>query len=181
MPLVGEQDLAVQALESFKTHYPQELHQRYANKLGLSAGLDVRLLQDLLDLLAKNRVDHTIFWRRLSHFAQTDSAQHATHVTDLFLDRPDFGVWLKQYAEVLSRNTTEREDSAQRMLRTNPKFVLRNHLGETVIRQAQAKDFSGVATLLGLLDNPFVEYTGMDAYADFPPDWATSIEISCSS
>jgi uncharacterized protein YdiU (UPF0061 family) len=54
-------------------------------------------------------------------------------------------------------------------------------LGETVIRQAQAKDFSGVATLLGLLDNPFVEHTGIDAYADFPPDWATSIEISCSS
>jgi uncharacterized protein YdiU (UPF0061 family) len=181
MPLVGEQDLAVQALESFKTHYPQELHQRYAHKLGLSAAFDVQLLQDLLDLLAKNRVDHTIFWRRLSHFAQTDSAQHATHVVDLFLDRPAFGVWLKQYAEVLSRNTTEREAAAQRMLRTNPKFVLRNHLGETAIRQAQAKDFSGVATLLGLLDNPFDEHPGMDAYADFPPDWASSIEISCSS
>ena len=181
MPLVGEQDLAVQALESFKTHYPQELHQRYANKLGLGAGFDVQLLQDLLDLLAKNRVDHTIFWRRLSHFAQTDSAQHATNLTDLFLDRPAFGVWLKQYAEVLSRNTTEREAAAQRMLRTNPKFVLRNHLGETAIRQAQAKDFSGVATLLGLLDNPFDEHPGMDAYADFPPDWASSIEISCSS
>ena len=181
MPLVGEQDLAVQALESFKTHYPQELHQRYAHKLGLSAGLDVQLLQNLLDLLAKNRVDHTIFWRRLSQFAQTDSAQHATHVTDLFLDRPAFGVWLKQYTEVLSRNTTERDAAAQRMLRTNPKFVLRNHLGETAIRQAQTKDFSGVATLLGLLDNPFDEHPGMDAYADFPPDWASSIEISCSS
>jgi uncharacterized protein YdiU (UPF0061 family) len=77
-----------------------------------------------------------------------------------------------------------REDQAQAsalMLRTNPKFVLRNHLGELAIRQARQKDFSGVATLLALLENPFDEHPGHEAHAGFPPDWAASIEISCSS
>ena len=67
------------------------------------------------------------------------------------------------------------------MLQTNPKFVLRNHLGELAIRAAQTKDFSGVATLLHLLSHPFDEHPGFEAHADFPPDWASHIEISCSS
>jgi uncharacterized protein YdiU (UPF0061 family) len=67
------------------------------------------------------------------------------------------------------------------MLRSNPKFVLRNHLGQQSIEAAQRKDYGGVATLLKLLENPFDEHPGMDDYAGFPPDWASSIEISCSS
>ena len=70
---------------------------------------------------------------------------------------------------------------ANLMLKTNPKFVLRNHLGEQAIRQAHSKDFSGVATLQRLLAAPCEEHPGFDAFADFPPDWASSIEISCSS
>ena len=67
------------------------------------------------------------------------------------------------------------------MLKTNPKFVLRNHLGQQAIEAAQQKDFSGVATLLALLETPFEEHAGHDAFAGFPPDWASTIEISCSS
>jgi len=67
------------------------------------------------------------------------------------------------------------------MLRSNPKFVLRNHLGQQAIEASQQKDNSGVATLLALLESPFEEHPGADAYAGFPPDWASTIEISCSS
>jgi uncharacterized protein YdiU (UPF0061 family) len=67
------------------------------------------------------------------------------------------------------------------MLKTNPKFVLRNHLGEQAIQKAKLKDFSGINTLLMLLTSPFDEHPGFDDYAAFPPDWASSIEISCSS
>jgi uncharacterized protein YdiU (UPF0061 family) len=68
-----------------------------------------------------------------------------------------------------------------RMLRTNPKFVLRNHLAETAIRQAKVGDFSEIDTLYNLLKSPFDEHPGFDAYADLPPDWASQLEISCSS
>ena len=67
------------------------------------------------------------------------------------------------------------------MLGTNPKFILRNHLGELAIRQAREKDFSGVARLLALLENPYAEHPGHEAEAGFPPEWATSIELSWSS
>ncbi|MFZ2386720.1 MAG: hypothetical protein WAW69_02835, partial [Polaromonas sp.] len=67
------------------------------------------------------------------------------------------------------------------MLKTNPKFVLRNHLGEEAIRAAKLKDFSKVDTLLTLLQAPFDEHPGHESFAGFPPDWAASISISCSS
>jgi uncharacterized protein YdiU (UPF0061 family) len=67
------------------------------------------------------------------------------------------------------------------MLQVNPKFVLRNHLGELAIRAAQQKDFSLVADLLKVLQSPCDEHPEHATFADFPPDWAPSIEISCSS
>ena len=70
---------------------------------------------------------------------------------------------------------------ADLMLKTNTKFVRRNKLGEKAIRKAKHKDCSEVDTLLLLLESPFEEHPGFDEYADFPPDWASSIEISCSS
>jgi uncharacterized protein YdiU (UPF0061 family) len=67
------------------------------------------------------------------------------------------------------------------MLTTNPKYVLRNHLGELAIRAARDKDFTVVAQLLQVLERPFDEHPALEAFAAFPPDWAGSISISCSS
>lgn len=60
-------------------------------------------------------------------------------------------------------------------------IVLRNHLGEQAIRAAEQGDFAPLHTLQALLAQPFEEHPGHDAWADFPPDWASSIEIACSS
>ena len=69
------------------------------------------------------------------------------------------------------------------MNRVNPKFVLRNHLAEGAIRAAQAGDFSEVQRLQSALQHPFDEQSAdtSNRYAGFPPDWAQSIEVSCSS
>ena len=75
----------------------------------------------------------------------------------------------------------DRAQTSAAMLQINPQYVLRNHLGEQAIRLAKLKDFSGVHTLLTLLARPFDAHPGFESYADFPPDWAASIEISCSS
>jgi serine/tyrosine/threonine adenylyltransferase len=66
-------------------------------------------------------------------------------------------------------------------LKNNPKYVLRNHLGEQAIRAAKLKDFSGVQNLLTVLETPFDEHPEFESFAAFPPDWAAGIEISCSS
>jgi serine/tyrosine/threonine adenylyltransferase len=65
----------------------------------------------------------------------------------------------------------------------NPKFVLRNHLAEAAIRQARDGDFGEVARLLDVLQRPFDEQDAAtsERYAGFPPDWASTLEVSCSS
>ena len=67
------------------------------------------------------------------------------------------------------------------MLKTNPRYVLRNHLGEQAIRAAQEGNYSEVHALQLLLERPFDEHPGFEAHARFPPDWARHISISCSS
>jgi len=178
LPLIGEQDLALAALESYKTVFPQQLLQRMGAKLGLRvvAEEDRALVDAILKLLAADRVDYTIFWHRLTRQV---AGQPVEPVRDLFLDREGFDAWAAAHAQRLS--TLDRADAAACMARHNPVYVLRNHLGEQAIRQAKDKDFSEVEVLLGILQAPFHDHPQHAARAGFPPDWAAGIEISCSS
>ena len=178
LPLMTNQEQALAALESYKTVFPQALEARMRAKLGLHdvQADDHTLIESTFRLLASNKVDYTLFWRRLCSF--TPEAGHEP-VRDLFFDRESFNAWALQYSERV--RPVDIGLRADLMLKNNPKFVLRNHLGEEAIRAAKLKDFSGVDTLLSLLQSPFDEHPAHEAYAGFPPDWASSIEISCSS
>ncbi len=184
MPLIGETEHAQAALESYKDVFPGEFVARMRAKLGLrqpAAGdaqaSDVALIEALLQLLAAGKVDYPIFWRRLSHARASGDYDP---VRDLFLDRAGWDAWLLTYQEHTAQTDPAR--AAVAMLQANPKFVLRNHLGEEAIRAAKAGDFSVLHTLQALLERPFEEHAEQDAHwADFPPAWASTIEISCSS
>ncbi|MBC5786269.1 YdiU family protein [Ramlibacter sp. USB13] len=177
LPLIGDQELALAALEPYQASFPRELESRMRDKLGLvdEQPGDRQLVEGILTLLAADRVDYPVFWRRLSAFV---AGSELAPVRDLFLDRPGFDGWVSQYE---ARLPDGRAEAGQRMLRTNPKYVLRNHLCELAIRQAKLGDFSEVEALLSLVQSPFDEHPGHEDKAGFPPDWAAHIEISCSS
>ena len=182
LPLIGEQELAIAALESYKTVFPAAFDTLMCAKLGIldttpdSAPSNRSLIDDILKLLASERVDYTIFWRRLSH-SNADANSQA--VRDLFVNQVGIEAWMLRYSARTSHNNQQL--AALFMLQTNPKFVLRNHLGEQAIQKAKLKDFSQVDTLLMLLESPYEEHPEFDEHAGFPPDWASNIEISCSS
>jgi uncharacterized protein YdiU (UPF0061 family) len=69
-----------------------------------------------------------------------------------------------------------------RMNRANPKYILRNYLAETAIRQARdQRDFSEIDRLRSILAKPFDEQPEFNDYSNEPPDWAKEIAVSCSS
>ncbi|MFZ2305948.1 MAG: YdiU family protein [Rhodoferax sp.] len=181
LPLIEDQELAIAALESFKTVFPQAFDACMAAKLGFPKVRDGQreLAEDLLRLLAEQRVDYSIFWRRLSHWVAQDAQSEQEPVLDLFLDRAGIGPWLLRYSEHLMY--IPRGLTANLMLKSNPKYVLRNHLGELAIQAAQRKDFSVLGQLLQVLEQPFGEHPEFESFAGFPPDWAAGIAISCSS
>jgi uncharacterized protein YdiU (UPF0061 family) len=183
MPLIDEQAPALAALERYKQTFPEAVDQRMRDKLGLSGAHegDRALVEDLLQALQQDRVDYTVFWRRLS--MAVHELAHSPHafepVRDLFLHRDTFDAWCTRYLDRLG--TTNRQAAGRTMLRTNPKYILRNHLGELAIRQAKAGNFAMVQDLLQVLHTPFDEHPTYDAWAGLAPEWASSIEISCSS
>ena len=140
---------------------------------------DRGLIDDLLKLMAAGRVDYPLFWRRLTDHVAGGSPEP---VRDLFADREALDAWLRSYAARRAHEAADDAAIGARMRAVNPKFVLRNHLGELAIRQAKAGDFSGVSRLLALLQDPYDDHPDAPTdYAGLPPDWASSIEISCSS
>ena len=183
MPLIGEQERAIAALETYKTRYPQALATRMAAKLGFAQAHENQrpLIETVLKLLAQERVDFTIFWRRLSHWAASMDAGNAS-VRDLFVDRAAADAWLADFRALHAQDASFYSAAVSaRMLRTNPKFVLRNHLGELAIRAAKTGDFSVLHQLQTVLVDPFAEHPTHEEWAGFAPDWAAGIEISCSS
>ena len=190
LPLIEDQDLTLQVLEGYKTGFPRALGDAMRAKLGLTGDLasddlresDWSLVEDLLQLMASQRLDFTHFWRQLSHAVaghQVGSMAAFEPVRDLFVDRASWQDWLARYLQRLG--AVPLREVGHSMLRVNPKFVLRNHLAEIAIRKAQSGDFSEIETLHNLLKSPFDEHPGFEAYADLPPDWASQLEISCSS
>jgi uncharacterized protein YdiU (UPF0061 family) len=168
------------ALEPYKALFPAEQQRRMGAKLGLAsvqAG-DTGLVESLMQLMAKDAVDFTIFFRRLCSAA----AGPLEPVRDLFLQREAFDAWAVRWSErLLAQPGFDAEATAAAMCQVNPRIVLRNHLGQVAIERAQNGDFSEVDRLVKALAAPFDEREGEDDLAAFPPEWAGQIEISCSS
>jgi protein adenylyltransferase len=178
--------MSVETASGAISEYPQAFGKAYlermAAKFGLPPGGDASgLIMDALQLLAQNRVDYTIFLRRLCDF---DSAAEAsnTPLRDLFLDRAGFDAWAARYAAALRQLGSSDAARRQAMRAVNPKYILRNHLAEIAIRRAaDERDYSEINRLHALLTRPFDEQPEYEAYAAEPPDWARKIEVSCSS
>ena len=175
-------ELLLAALEPYKTVFAQAMLAQWRAKLGLATARDEDqvLADDLLRRMAADRSDFTIAWRRLAQFSSADGESNNS-VRDLFVDREAFDDWSRRYAERLRAEGSVDVERAARMNRVNPKFVLRNHLAQAAIEQAQQSDFSETQRLLKVLEHPFDEQPEHAAYADFPPAWAQQIEVSCSS
>ncbi len=182
LALIGEPDDALEALEVYKTTFSHALEQKMRAKLGLSTEQDADrdLVDGLLKRMAADRSDFNISFRRLAHFSTAEGAVNAS-VRNLFIDREAFDAWAAQYSARLRAEGSVDAERAARMNRVNPQYVLRNHLAEVAIREAQAGDFTETQRLLKVLERPFDEQPEHAAYADFPPAWAQTIEVSCSS
>jgi uncharacterized protein YdiU (UPF0061 family) len=84
------------AIEPFADLYGDALAARMAAKLGFGRATPAvgALADALLALLARERTDYTIFWRRL---ARQMAGTGGEPVRDLFIDRAAWDAWLLQY------------------------------------------------------------------------------------
>ncbi len=151
-------------------------------KLGLRDAhpADAELADRLLHAMHRNHVDYTLLFRALGDFDSSPAARNFA-LRDTFLERTAFDSWSADYRARLAAEHSGDQERRARMNRVNPKYVLRNYLAEIAIRRAQARDYSEVDRLLEVLQHPYDEQPDRHSYAAAPPDWASSISVSCSS
>ncbi|MDB5918475.1 MAG: hypothetical protein JWR40_2709 [Massilia sp.] len=187
LPLIGDVDDAQGALAVYQPEFEQSLDGLLHAKLGLrTAQADDRALFDaMFKLMQGGHVDFTRFFRALGNLTvEVDTARspHPDHaLRDMFIDREAFDAWALQYRQRLAAEASIDAGRKAEMDRANPKYILRNYLAQVAIDKADKKDFSEISKLLAILERPFDEQPENEAYAALPPDWASHLEVSCSS
>ncbi len=170
-------------LGEFKPRFMQSLQTRMCAKLGLARRHDgdAGLIDQLLKIMHENRADFTLTFRWLAQVSQHDTHGDAS-VSSLFTtDYAAFHAWLQTYRARLAYEGRDDSQRASAMNCVNPQYILRNHLVEQAIELAQEKNFSEVERLLNVLRRPFNALPEYEAYAQLPPAWASSLQVSCSS
>ncbi len=182
LPLIGEVALAQAALDSYQPAFAEKMNALLRAKLGLRTQHDddTQLFDSMFALMQANHVDFTNFFRALATL-QVAAPEHDTALRDLFIDRPAFDAWAAQYRAHLSQEHSVDAERQAAMNGVNPKYVLRNYLAQVAIEKAQQHDYTEVAKLLEILQKPFDEQPEHQHYAALPPDWASHLEVSCSS
>lgn len=182
LPLIGTVEETEAALADYEALYEAHHDALLRAKLGLrtSRPEDEQLIEAMFAILQANHVDFTLFFRRLGDL-QIGNTAHDEPLRDLIIDRAAFDAWATQYRARLRAEDSDDDQRRLAMHAVNPKYVLRNYLAQVAIEKAQQKDFSEVQRLLDILRHPYDEQPQHDRYADLPPDWASHLEVSCSS
>ncbi len=182
LPLIGEADDAYAALDGYQDAFDRKLDELLHAKLGLLEKLpdDQKLIDAMFSLLQDNHADFTLFFRRLGNL-QIENTAGDELLRDQFIDRAAFDAWAALYRARLRQEGSNDPARKAAMNLVNPKYILRNYLAQIAIEKAQNKDFSAVENLLRLLEKPFDEQPENERYAALPPDWASELEVSCSS
>ena len=181
-PLIGGEEETRSALNLFGPAFSAKWDELLHAKLGLQtiAPDDVALFDAMFTLMHANRVDFTLFFRRLGEL-QIENPSADDPVRDLVIDRAAFDAWAARYRARLRQEGSTDGPRQRAMHAVNPQYVLRNYLAQVAIEKAQQKDFSEIERLLKILEKPFDPHPDDELYAASPPDGGAHVAVSCSS
>ncbi|XP_013381655.1 uncharacterized protein LOC106152576 [Lingula anatina] len=176
-------------LQGYVDIYKENFLTLLRNKLGLAGEQeqDEFFLAVLLKIMEETKSDFTMTFRNLGDWKVRDMKMYSVP-DDLWAlhqleNHKYFKQWVKMYVDRIEFVQIPDEMRMKKMKNTNPRYILRNWIAQTVIEQAENDYFEGVRQLLTILQNPYVEneYAEKMGYASQPPKWASSLKVSCSS
>ena len=172
--LADDEDVGVShanaALDTFAGHFEAAYHGGLGRKIGLGGERegDAALAGELLAIMAANRADFTLTFRRLGDAAADAGADEG--VRELFIDPTAYDGWAARWRQ----RSGEGDGAARRaaMHAVNPAYIPRNHHVEAALEAAmQRADFAPFAALGDALARPYEERPGLERYASSPvPD-----------
>ncbi len=140
--------LAQAAVDRFPVRFLAAHRDGLRQKLGLREWHedDENLAADLLALLAQERSDFTLFFRRLAELA----GPAPEGVADIFAMPDHLQDWLERWRTRLASDGGDEVERQQAMYRVNPAFIPRNHQVQRAI--AAASDDSNFAPFHALVE-----------------------------
>ncbi len=143
------------ALAAFPGRFEAALSGRFSAKIGVLPADDASwsLVQSLLRLMQRDRVDFTRAFHRLSPALDGD---HQT-LLDEFDDVEALRAWLDEWRTYLERKGIERAQAVRHMRSVNPVVIPRNHQIEAVIEAANEEDFEPFHRLHTALREPYAD------------------------
>jgi len=174
--------LTAEELKAALSAYEAQFLTRYRENLRQKFGFQQWQPQD--DVLAED-------WWSLLHHHHADFTNSFRALADVPEDRQAFAArfnhseavnhWLDDYLARILQEDRNPEDRQAQMNAVNPVYILRNHLAQQAIEQAQQGDASEIERLLTLLRAPFTPREGYEAYAEPLPEGVAAVALSCSS
>ncbi|MEP1471083.1 MAG: protein adenylyltransferase SelO [Halieaceae bacterium] len=174
LPLIdSDTDSAVaqaqEAIDSFPVLFMDAHTDGLAAKLGLEnvTEADTALIEDLFKLMAENKADFTLTFRRLTDLANPESGR-AT-VAELYPLPEALLPWCERWQQRLAEGDEGAAERRAGMYQANPIYIPRNHLVEEAIRAAVDEgDLTPFNTLVDRLAQPF-DYEPDDSRYALPP------------
>jgi uncharacterized protein YdiU (UPF0061 family) len=158
---------ATELLHGFGERYLDAWKGGMRAKLGITRDTaDAAALADGVPaLLQQQRVDHTLFFRRLSAALRGDDAP----VRSLFADPAAFDAWAPAWRALLPTSADDRVAVAHAMDRVNPLTIPRNHKVEHALAAATGGDLRPFLRLLDAITRPFDERPGLEDFTEPAP------------
>ena len=159
---------ATAVLEAFTPTFERHWYSGAQTKLGLTppdndaavGELERKVIDDWLQLLAKDKVDYTLAWRHLADEVEGNSCA----LQSFFTEKSAIDSWLLRWREL--HNSTPASELAAAIRTANPLYIPRNHLVEEALAAASdGGDLTLFERLLEAVQNPFVENSDMARYA----------------
>ena len=177
-PLVEKTDRLTEILEFYISCYEESINKTWAAKLGIDEfqETDSELIAKLNELMQKVETDMTILFRELCNIEEPniDNLSYAFYDQES-IPKDEWNSWLnKWWARVNSKPNREV------MLKTNPKYVLRNWMAQLAIDAAEGGDFSICEKLHSMLKQPYSEQPEFEnEWYKKRPEWAQN-RVGCS-
>lgn len=177
-PLIDAERMKAKLKTYGESIFPDAYISVMCEKVGLLEKVegDAQFVESLVVMLHEAYVDHTLFFRTLSRYDGDRSPLYDIAMEPVVVDE-----WLKLYDIRLSKETRSQSARHNAMLKTNPKYILKNYMLQKAIELAERGDYSMVEDLLYIASHPYEELPEFEHFLGDTPEEHKNIGLSCSS
>lgn len=176
-------DIARNIYDKYAPAYGSAARRHWSAKFGFREVRDGddAIINEMLSIMHRSKADFTRTFRKLA-LIEAGSDQPAAGVREDIMDMAAFDAWVPKYrARLQAEGEADDRERTARMNAVNPLYVLRNHLAQAAIEQAERGSIEELDRLARVLASPYTEQPGQEAYAAEPPAHLRHLEVSCSS